>query len=63
MNVGSDPAAVLLIAGISDDTSDSKMGPDAPKHSGGFRNRHNAAFFKRLQRTGKICASFIPLLD
>lgn len=36
MNVGSNPAAVLLIGGISGDTSDSKMGPDAPEHSGGF---------------------------
>lgn len=36
MNGGSSPAAVLLIGGISGDIGDSKMGPDAPEHSGGF---------------------------
>lgn len=36
MNGGSSPAAVLLIGGISGDIGDSKMGPDAPEHSGGL---------------------------
>jgi len=34
-NEGSNPAAVLLTGGISDDI-DSKTGPDAPEHGGGF---------------------------
>lgn len=36
MKAGSSPAAVLLIGGMSGDTSDSKMEPDAPEPSGDF---------------------------